>query len=604
MLAQPETMQGTTLEAEYATITQSVRRILASRYDLRTCNESEPDYPIGSGPWREVWEVGVDDFGTLILAIPMTFPDQLPRVYVPTATATHGTIPHLDNRKFLCTFGDVSVNSDDPVGIVQAVLAKAIEIVNAGKSGSNAADYADELAAYWTDQASERALEVLSLVSPENTTTKIWVAQLPKNWRGYSIIFTPTADDVKYWLQSVGYTGNFTLIESLHVHLTGMQTPPHPETNAELHARLSREDSNALRQVERYITRTKRPSWVLATVQASNGPVLISWAHPRYEATRQGARGWQQVSSEVPGFRPGHVPANIEMVVRNGTARLSKCTVNDITEARLTSRTLGLSSTGNHAINIIGGGSVGGFLAEGLVRSGQCRDLVIVDNEVLAIENTMRHYCGMSEIGLYKADAIVRKLRAHFPHLKAEGIKGDILDILRRDPGSLSGADLSIIALGNFGVERRLNRLQQQPGSGLMPPTCFVWVEPYLYAGHVLYVPGPGVGCFECTFNEDLQFSERVVLDPTAFIKRESGCQSTYVPYGGADLAMFVARTVRFIASVESDGAILLTWIGDLDHARQAGVKIAEQYHEAESFSVLVRPVPTRPNCSACGRPI
>src|SRR5690348_8413737 len=96
------------LEQEYEAVTNRGRRFLASRYPLRVCQASSPDYPGPERNWREVWEVevaGGEEPLRLLLAVPYTFPDALPVVYLPTGSVADATpLPHIDHNRLLCTF--------------------------------------------------------------------------------------------------------------------------------------------------------------------------------------------------------------------------------------------------------------------------------------------------------------------------------------------------------------------------------------------------------------------------------------------------------------------------------------------------------------------
>src|SRR5690349_4243125 len=108
------------LENVYSAATEQARRFVASYFALEECEQTSPDYPKTNGSWREVWRVrmaeldGAPDF---ILAIPYTFPDRMPKVYLTVSTAKAvEQIPHLDKNRFLCAYDEETAkpNSDHP----------------------------------------------------------------------------------------------------------------------------------------------------------------------------------------------------------------------------------------------------------------------------------------------------------------------------------------------------------------------------------------------------------------------------------------------------------------------------------------------------------
>src|SRR5207248_830781 len=111
------------LDRAYRAAANQARRYLASRYRLEDCPASSPDYPGARTDLREVWRVtvnGVAQPQDFIVAVPHTFPDVLPRVYLPVESAKSARqIPHFDNNRFLCGYDEVTAkpNADDPGAI-------------------------------------------------------------------------------------------------------------------------------------------------------------------------------------------------------------------------------------------------------------------------------------------------------------------------------------------------------------------------------------------------------------------------------------------------------------------------------------------------------
>jgi hypothetical protein len=128
-----------------------------------------------------------------------------------------------------------------------------------------------------------------------------------------------------------------------------------------------------------------------------------------------------------------------------------------------------------------------------------------------------------------------------------------------------------------------------------------VWVEPHLYGGHALFIRRGGRGCFECAFDEEFLFEDRVIRDPHNFSMREAGCRSTYLPYSGLDANAFVASAIRFVvAAMNTSGSQLFSWTGDLKAARRAGIALGSKWEDASSFSSSVQVLVPRLSCKVC----
>lgn len=601
MDAQPNNI----LDGLYDDATATARAVVASSYNLVLCPPDSPDYPKDPQEWREVWRVDLN--GThpvqILIGIPSAFPDELPTVYLPQHVASDASpIPHLNRHRILCTF-DTNVctpNADQPGEVVIAVVEQAAAVWTAGITGENRQDFSDELKAYWDDVST---INAYSIVPPRLEDHSIAALRLSPAWAGAELFFAKTVAHGRVWLGAVGYKGRINDSAALRLPLQSLGMPPFPVTNADLYRRLQETDPEALTRLLSFLKSNPRPSTILAQVQKETGPVSLAWIHPAASHTVMGRQGFQTVKGSIPGFRPGHLPPDLELTRLFPGRPLTRVDVTDIHREHLTTRTHGsVPSTFPFPVNIIGCGSIGSFIAEALARSGRVTDLRLIDPEKLGSENVQRHYCGMSDIGQYKTKAISRRLRQHFPSLRCSTHEIDVLELLRTAPEKLSPASLTIIALGDLAVERRLNRLLFEKGFPFHGETLFVWVEPFLIGGHAVRISNRERGCFECLFDNKMRFRHRILREPGLFSRRASGCQSSYTPYGGNAIPEFVANILRLAFSpvAPSTGNTLFTWCGDLDTARTEGIDIRQEYAKVPVFSSLSRQIKTLTSCTIC----
>ncbi len=594
------------LEDRYRDAAEEARTVVAARYRLGLCRPDSLDYPGTSSIWREVWRVDLDGAFPLqvLIGIPSTFPDELPTAYLPQETAAAAApFPHLNRNRILCTFDSTTSfpNADQPSNIALAVIERATEIWNAGAAETNRADFADELKAYWDDVAT---INAFSIVPPLPLATPVAVLELSPAWAGSAWFFAETALAARMWLDGVGYAGKIRDRAALYLPVASLGLPPFPSTNGDLYGRLEASGPEALRHLLSFLGRFPRPTAVLAGVPAGNGAGIatLAWSHPELTRTVAGKNGFYRASDAVPGFRPGHLPPALELSSISPHGILIRADVTDVSQERLALRTAGsAAATFPHPVNVIGCGSVGGFLAEGIARSGYAASLRLVDTDLLGAENVQRHYCGMSDVGQLKTKVLRRKLRQHFPHLRCSTYERNVLDVMSANPTALSPASLTIIALGNTAVERRLNRLLFDDGMLLECPVVFVWVEPFLTGGHAVKILSPEPGCFECLFDGRLRFRHRIIREPQQFARREAGCQSSYTPYGGNAVAEFAASVLRFCLRPDPHPSnTLFTWCGDLDAARAADIDIRREYEGVQSFSSVCRSIVARVSCPVC----
>lgn len=600
-------MQLPALESEYAAATDRARRFVASHFALEVCDPASPDYPPTPEHWRQVWTVTVDNQEALelLVAIPKNFPDQLPTVYVPSVAIDPALqIPHLDARRLLCTFdpNEAIPNIDvHPGEIVMQAIHRGEQLWRDGLAGANQADFDDEWEAYWEQSITN---EVLSLVELAGGARKVAAIRLSPPWKGKSWLVASGKAEGTRWLAAVGYTPPVTSVPALYLPINDLGRPPFPMTNRDVYRRLETHDPAALQRLLEFLGSHKRPSGILFSVRsATGGHTMGMWWHtPFFHEVRSGPRSVKRQVGVIPGFTPGPRAARIELIGRHGDQALVRGAVTRVDRARLLRRTAGVACDSLIApVSIVGCGSIGSLLAESLARSGIVPGLRPIDPDVLTVENVMRHLCGMSDVGEAKVAAVSQKIGRQFPHVACEPHAHDVLDLLRTNPRALEPSSLCVVAVGAYSVERRLNRLAHAASSGWAYPLCFVWVEPYLYGGHAVLIRREYPGCFECAFDDDLLFKTRVIHDPHGFTRRESGCQTTYMPYSGADAVQFAAALTRFlIAALNATENVVFSWSGDLDEARTAGIALQPEWEQAPSFTARQAPLVRSPACRTC----
>ena len=152
------------------------------------------------------------------------------------------------------------------------------------------------------------------------------------------------------------------------------------------------------------------------------------------------------------------------------------------------------------SVLIIGGGSVGGFLAEELAHLG-FSPLMVIDRDYLEPENLPRHVLGAQDLGEPKAPALARKISTAFPLCRIAGLHADFERLPLKEQRRLIGAfDVVVAATDSNDCQRRINELclsQQVPA--VYPG---VWVGgdiPDAEVSEVLWVlPDRRTPCYLC----------------------------------------------------------------------------------------------------------
>lgn len=425
--------------------------------------------------------------------------------------------------------------------------------------------------AYWNLECDRK---VLSLFAPTDESCCLKLIFFSKTWGKFLGIITKETADAKNWCEALKIDSNkLDIYNALYLPLTDFGDTPFPSTIKEFYERLDKYDKSALNKLEAFLKKENSKYFVAFSTITSTSRVLGLLEHPKLS------------NRNVRGFRPGKSPLKLlinhfknEKVFKFGTERVDK--------KRLFYRGGNeLNMTENDSLSVIGCGSIGSSLAASLVKTG-ITFIDFIDPDDLSTENIARHYCGMSDIGFNKADILSRRLRERFPHIKSTSYPKDILHLLLSENDFLNKYSLNVVSIGNQTIEKRLNALLLK--KSITSPMLFVWAEPLLVAGHALFVSPSAQGCFECAFDDQLNFKYKVVENSANFIKREAGCQTSFIPFGALEIDLFTNKVTRFIRSILDGNVVettLLTWIGDIDSFRKAEHKIAAHWETASSFS-------------------
>jgi hypothetical protein len=407
----------------------------------------------------------------------------------------------------------------------------------------------------------------------------------------------------KRWLTSVGYKHRPIVNQALYLPLKSLGLPPYPLANGTIYQRLQEEDPESLRELLDFLDSAARPTAVLFSVPAGRTErVMGAWWHP--QSTARSGRIVRRNKASVKTsdeFELGNHPVEEELTDKNRKGKLLCADVERVDQKRLSMRTTGTrQDIVGRPVNIVGCGSIGSLAAARLAESGAVNKLRLIDYERLNPENVGRHYCGMSDVGEFKTVAIASKIQQHFPQIECETKQSEILDLLRASPSLVTPAAINLIAVGDLSIERRLNRIAMSV-TELVIPHCYVWVEPHLYGGHALFIKKNYPGCFECAFDQNFLFKQRIIKDTEQFSMREAGCRSTYVPYSGLYANEFVSAVIRFLlAAMGSPENSVFSWTGDLNDARHKGIALAQGWAAAPSFSSFTRSLEVNPTCAVC----
>jgi len=567
---------------------ESISRIneyLESKYCAKPVTKDDNDVPPIPNTDRFIFfKLKVSDTElpkTLILAIPFHFPDSLPRIYLSKEDYSKlAPIPHVDKNRFVCTREpDIAhVNEKRQEEAIDELLKIALDIIKKGAKKENIDEFSEEFLAYWNEQAETK---YLSLWTPSSIIERLKITKIASKLPSFKYIVSHDIEGAKNWVTplTVEIDEN-NIYNAIHLPLIEPICIPLPQNNYDIYQIIKKAGNETCAALEKYLNKDNSNRIILASFQSGEDRILIGWIF----------EGWKKEICK--GFRPDKLPLEIRMK-RTSLIPIQKMHIERADPGRIFNRAgLGIKeSLIDGSIAIIGCGSLGSHLANSLSKSG-ISDFLLVDKEELEPANVARHICGFNKaIRQYpKSEAVKDSLLAHFPHIKCQAIQEDILSLLEKEETFLNKYSTVIVAVGDKAIERRLNYLLLK--GKIKSPLIFIWMEPFGVAGQLLFMHPKGGSCFQCCFNSNGIFRFSVAKPDVSYLRRESGCQSSFMPYANLELDHFInVVTKRILRCFDEkpEHNFLMTWLGDLTRFKSMGYKINDEWIADFDYSTYER---------------
>ncbi|MDA2880683.1 ThiF family adenylyltransferase [Lactococcus cremoris] len=241
---------------------------------------------------------------------------------------------------------------------------------------------------------------------------------------------------------------------------------------------------------------------------------------------------------------------------------------------------------------LVGCGSLGSFLSKALCDTGKMKELIVQDNQLLRSENIGRHLCGIESILEPKTNAVARLINGHYPNLKISSVNHSFIQELLEKESTLTSEeyDLLIIATGDENIEEEtINKIK----SGLIKyPVIIAWVEPFLVAGHFIYINSPINDTTEkYIFDSENNIKLGIIENSESYTKAEVGCQSHYIPYSGFEMQIFSQIIADHIINknlLRKKGNFHFTWFGKIKEARKNNISIKAQWRHKDDRELLI----------------
>lgn len=336
--------------------------------------------------------------------------------------------------------------------------------------------------------------------------------------------------------------------------------------------------------------------WPPSTVGA-----ILDWQHSLDGACRRKIRdkitgayrdGWEAmviaIESRVTGYCYGFLVRDLQKNRPESGASADQrlpifdCPVEPLHMVRMDDRYLvernipGRTTLEGKRIGLIGCGTIGGFLAEMLVKAGAGiagGELLLVDNDLLMPQNLGRHRLGYNHLFEPKVAALAKELNAAMPTASVLALDQDARDV------NLGDLDLVIDATGEEALGHWLAKASSCA-------TLHIWIEGAGVAVRALLHHQHGEGCYRCLTDSNQEGSLLSVVDGVAPPFAGQGCEGLYVP--------FPASVSIQAAALALDTA--LAWVGKKPWP-SLSTRLVDRAFELETPDCSVLP---RVECPAC----
>ena len=186
----------------------------------------------------------------------------------------------------------------------------------------------------------------------------------------------------------------------------------------------------------------------------------------------------------------------------------------------------------NKSILLIGCGSIGGYVFHNLIKSG-CKNITLVDDDIMKPENVFRHFLGVESSYIYKAKSLANYAKNTLPEIEVKIILKKIENAIVDGDIDFNTFDYIVSAIGNHTINCWLNKYMLE--KKILKTVFYIWNEPLDIGCHIVRINIKDKNDYRDIFsivdNEILDLSSYVKSGQT-FTKTYSGCNGTFIPYG------------------------------------------------------------------------
>ena len=428
--------------------------------------------------------------------------------------------PHIDGEGGLCYAASGAVVFDifNPIGQILLCLARAEFVLDKVLRGEMVEDLEEEFYAYWGTMAcyedvSSKVYGTLKVLSPES---------------GKWCVISDDVERTKKKLSVMGLTGVEQDILVIRIGTTKKPKPSQktwpPTTVGEVLSWQSLLDRTCRKKIERAVEKGYRSKSTHVFI-VIDSPLISYGFLAAFDRTLSLPKRKKRVTDKQHIYAQKIIPVHI---VKMGDRYVVERNIP------------GQKTLAGYRIGLIGCGTIGGYLAEMLVKAGAGADggeVILVDDDVLGPQNLGRHRLGFAHLFGNKAVRMVEELERVSPGAQVKALPVDAREAF------LDDLDLLIDATGEESFGDWLAAAYHAK-----IPILSVWIEGAGIAVRTLLSQGVGSACYRCLNEHTRDNTYESTIEKIEPIFAGQGCEGLYVP--------FPASVSVQAASLASDAAL------------------------------------------------
>lgn len=528
------------------------------------------------------------------IGIPDDWAQYLIDLYIAAETIPY--IPHIDNKGKLCLYDlEGSFIEKDLLGVLNQCILQAQSLIKEGVNKENWNDFFKEFDSYIMCLPGCKIAKVVIPELKENqkisycATNKIGkkrekketYAEYLKRAKAKSFFASSDANDFKSW----GYKNQIKNGLYLYIEAGESIYPPKIDRPLDIECLNAIFKSIKLtKTVNKLIENPKKELFLVFGIKQPEG------SFNTFGAIIKDADFDTRINLKLKSMREA-IPLFIERLDEHSLLSRTAFDKNVLSDKKYL---------------LIGCGSIGGYVFSDLIKSG-CKDITLIDHDLMKPENIYRHLLGKDYIGYYKAEALRIFGEKSLPGLKIKTVDEKLQNAFEDAGIEFDDYDYIIAATGNSILNSWINNYVNN--TGINTPIFYIWNEPLDIGSHVAIIQRDRIGCYDCIFRRDETIG---LYDFTSyckpgqkFVENVSGCSGSFIPYGSLisvqSSLLFMDLLKKFAEGRISEN-IIASEKGDDFYLKKSGLILSNNYiNQNKKISIMGGRKFRNIHCKVCG---